>query len=77
MMNYLEKKERIAGVVEMMRARDWRGVIQHFQGGEEAREPLLIWVRPTESCLRFIAEVRTGEQILQLGVWVSCQLYTN
>merc|ERR1711892_987741 len=59
-MNYLEKKERIAGVVEKTKARDWRGGIQELQGGEDAREPLLIWVRPTETCLRFI-EKALGE----------------
>ena len=35
--NYVEDKQRREAVVEMMRAGDWRGVIDSFHGGEEAR----------------------------------------
>ena len=33
-----------------------RGVIQTFQGGEDSRDPLLVWIRPTIACLNFIKQ---------------------
>ena len=35
--NYVADKQRREAVVEMMRAGDWRGVMDSFHGGEEAR----------------------------------------
>ena len=52
--NYLEDKARREAVVEMMRQGDWRGVMDSFHGGEEARDPLLVWVRPSLAALDFI-----------------------
>ena len=47
----LARREKVAA---MMRAGDWRAVINTFQGGEEARDPLLVWIKPSLSCLNFI-----------------------
>lgn len=61
--NYLEEKKRRDDVVEMMRMGNWRGVMDTFHSGEESRDPLLVWIRPTVHCLNFIKQ-----QINSLGV---------
>ena len=58
--NYLEDKARREAVVEMMRRGDWRGVMDSFHGGEEARDPLLVWVRPSITALDFIKKQING-----------------
>ena len=52
----LEDLARREAVADMMRAGDWMGVMKTFQGGEERRDPLLLWIRPTISCLNFIKQ---------------------
>ena len=61
--NYLEDKARRETVAEMMRVGDWRGVMDSFHGGEHARDPLLVWIRPSLQCLQFIKQ-----QINSLGI---------
>ena len=58
--NYLEEKARREGVVEMMKQGEWRGVMDSFHGGEEARDPLLVWVRPSLTALDFIKKQING-----------------
>ena len=52
----VEDLARREAVADMMKAGDWRGVIETFQGGEEGRDPLLVWIRPTMACLNFIKQ---------------------
>ena len=59
----LEDQARRARVADMMRAGDWRGVINTFQGGELDRDPLLVWIRPSIDLLLFIKE-----ELRQLGL---------
>jgi len=55
-LGYLERKERIANIMELMQNDNWTAVLKYFQGEEEYHEPLLVWVRPTLECLKFIKE---------------------
>jgi len=54
--DYVTKKDRKEKVLEMMKNGDWKKVIQEFQGVDEYREPLLLWIRPTLACLTFIQQ---------------------
>ena len=56
----VEDLARREAVADMMRAGDWRGVIQTFQGGEDRRDPLLVWIRPSLACLNFIKQELAG-----------------
>ena len=58
--NYLEDKARRESVAEMMRIGDWRKVMDSFHGGEEARDPLLVWIRPSLQSLNFIKQQING-----------------
>ena len=78
-MNYFEDLKRREKVVELMKKDDWRGVVEEFQvckqshshklitipyqGTDEYRDPLLVWIRPTFHCLHFLSECVT-----QLGL---------
>lgn len=62
-MGYLERKEKIAQIMELMENDNWAAVLQHFQGDEYYQEPLLVWVRPTLQCLEFIKEEMIKLQI--------------
>jgi len=55
-MGYLERKEKIGQIMELMQKENWSGVLQHFEGDDGYQEPLLVWVRPTLECLKFIKE---------------------
>jgi len=50
----VEKQERRHRIYDMMREGDWKSVCQEFHGQDEYREPLLIWVRPTQGSLLWI-----------------------
>lgn len=52
--NYLEKKERIHRVEELMRHGDWRAVLELFQREQDYREPLLVWIIPSADAINFI-----------------------
>ena len=54
-MDWVSKTRRKEAVLELMRAGDWLGVLQQFSC-EEYREPLLVWIKPSLSCLEFIRE---------------------
>ena len=54
-------------VADMMRAGDWRGVIQTFQGGEDSRDPLLVWIRPTLACLDFIKQELARLSLMEIS----------
>ena len=58
--NYLEDKARRESVADMMRIGDWRKVMDSFHGGEEARDPLLVWIRPSLQSLNFIKQQING-----------------
>jgi len=47
----------------MMEKGDWTSVCEEFHGQDEYREPLLLWVRPTPACLRWIEQ-----ELLSLGI---------
>ena len=53
-MDWVSKTRRKEAVVEMMRAGDWRAVLEEFKTDEKYREPLLVWIRPSLGCLEFI-----------------------
>ena len=43
-----------------MKAGNWQGVLAEFTEDSCYREPLLVWIKPSLSCLEFIeAEVRS------------------
>ena len=50
----MTKTRRKEAVVEMMKAGDWRAVLEEFKTDEKYREPLLVWIRPSLGCLEFI-----------------------
>ena len=53
-MDWVSKTRRKEAVVEMMRAGDWRAVLEEVKTDEKYREPLLVWIRPSLGCLEFI-----------------------
>ena len=53
-MDWVSKTRRKEAVVELMRAGDWRAVLEEFRADEKYREPLLVWIRPSLGCLEFI-----------------------
>ena len=53
-MDWVTQRNRKDKVVEMMKQGDWRRVIQEFQGEDQYREPLLVWIRPSVSSLEFV-----------------------
>ena len=63
-MDWVSKTRRKEAVVELMRAGDWRAVLEEFRADEKYREPLLVWIRPSLACLEFI---RRELQQLQLS----------
>lgn len=54
--NYNSKQERKEKVLQLMQRGDYKAVIQEFEGIDEYREPLLVWIRPTLACLIFIQQ---------------------
>ena len=58
----VEDLARREAVADMMRAGDWRGVIKtfHCEEGEDTRDPLLVWIRPSLACLKFISSCVRG-----------------
>ena len=65
----LARREKVAA---MMRAGDWRAVINTFQGGEEARDPLEHWRDGREqcsTCRKREGEKGTEERGLHKGRW--------
>ena len=58
-MDWITARNRKDKLVEMMKAGNWRGVLAEFSEDSYYREPLLVWIKPSSSCLEFIeAEVR-------------------
>jgi len=55
----VERQERKETIYNMMRKGDWKAVCQEFHKPDEYREPLLVWVRPTQACLIWIDQVLT------------------
>ena len=53
--DYFERQERKAQVLECMKEDNWEGVLDHFnRPGDEYREPLLVWIRPSVEAITFI-----------------------
>ena len=63
----VEQVARRAEVASLQRAGDWRAVLSMFQGGEEARDPLLLWVRPTLASLSFLAQQLASRGLARLA----------
>jgi len=57
------KQERKEKIYEMMRQGDWRAVCKEFHKEDEYREPLLVWVRPSQACLVWI-----HQKLTELGI---------
>ena len=53
-LDWVSKTRRKEAVVELMKAGDWRAVLDQFTADEKYREPLLVWIRPSLGCLEFI-----------------------
>ena len=53
-MDWVTQRNRKDRVVALMQAGDWRAVIKEFHGKDKYREPLLVWIRPSLTCLEFI-----------------------
>merc|ERR1719250_220310 len=56
---YTSKQERKEKVLQLIQKGDWRAVIQEYEGIDEYREPLLVWIRPPLACLTFIQQQLT------------------
>lgn len=62
--NIVENQARKEKVYDMMRKGDWQAVCKEFHGPDEYREPLLVWVRPSQACLTWI-----HSELKKLGIY--------
>ena len=47
-LSHTVKVNRMQKVYDMMREGEWKEVCQEFQGEDQYRETLLLWVRPSQ-----------------------------
>ena len=69
-MDWITARNRKDKLVEMMKAGNWRGVLAEFSEDSYYREPLLVWIKTTFSCLEFIeAEVPKPTDAAHVEAW--------
>ena len=70
----MRKTTMIHKVYDLMREGEWKAVCKEFQGEDEYRETLLLWVRPSqvkEVSLELSHQSSTAQECLE---WIGAQL---
>jgi len=52
-----ERAERKQKMIEHMKSKNWKKILQEFDDDENFREPLLVWIRPSLALLKFMEEM--------------------